>query len=106
MYIQIVQFRLNGMTDAQYHAQAEAVAPVFSQLPGLISKVWLANPTTNTFGGVYTWRDRESLEQYRASEIYERLTSNAHYADLADRDFGILTAPTRASLPLAQGVEA
>jgi hypothetical protein len=97
--IQVIQFRLAGLSEADYRAHAERVAPVFSAMPGLLSKVWLANADTNTYGGVYTWRDRASLEQYRASEIYAVLLSNPGLADVSDQEFAILPEPTRVTAP-------
>jgi putative monooxygenase ydhR len=97
--MQVIQFRLAGLSEADYCAHTERVAPVFSAMPGLLSKVWLANPATNTYGGVYTWRDRESLERYRASEIYAGLVSNPALVDVSDREFGILVEPTRVTAP-------
>jgi len=58
MYIQIINFNLSKMTPAEFEKLCEALAPQFAALPGLISKVWLSDPASNTFGGVYTWRDR------------------------------------------------
>jgi hypothetical protein len=97
--IQVIEFRLAGLAEADYRAHTERVAPVFSNMPGLLSKMWLANTDTNMFGGVYTWRDRASLEGYRASEIYAGLVSNPGLADLSDRDFAILLEPTRVTAP-------
>ena len=34
------------------------LAPHFAALPGLRSKVWLADAASGTYGGVYTWADR------------------------------------------------
>ena len=68
-------------------------------MAGLVSKVWLANAATNTYGGVYTWRDRAALERYRASGIYARLVSNPGLVDVGDREFGILLEPTRVTAP-------
>lgn len=93
--MQVIEFRLAGLGEADYRALAERVAPVFSSMPGLLSKVWLANAETNTYGGVYTWRDRASLEHYRESEVYAQLVANPGLADLNDRDFAILPEPTR-----------
>jgi len=95
IFVQVIQFRLAGLSEADYRAHTERVAPVFSTMPGLLSKVWLANAETNTYGGVYTWRDRASLEQYRASEIYARLAANPGLADLSDQEFAFLPEPTR-----------
>jgi len=97
--IQIVRFRLAGISEAQYGEHAELVAPRFRHLPGLVSKVWLANADANTFGGLYTWRDRAALEQYRASDTYAQLTSNPHFIELSDRAFTILLNPTQVTAP-------
>jgi hypothetical protein len=99
IFIQVIQFRLAALSEAEYRAHAERLAPLFSNMPGLLSKVWLANADTNTYGGVYTWRDHASLEQYRASEIYARLVANPGLADFSDREFAILPEPTRVSAP-------
>jgi hypothetical protein len=93
--MQVIQFQLVGLSDADYRSHAEHVAPLFSKLPGLLSKVWLANAETNTYGGVYTWHDRASLEHYRASELYARLVANPGFGEVSDRDFGVLSEPTR-----------
>ena len=97
--IQVIQFRLAGLDEAHYRAHTERVAGAFSNMPGLLSKVWLANAETNTYGGVYTWRDRASLEQYRASEIYAGLVSNPGFTDVSDHEFGILEEATRVTAP-------
>jgi hypothetical protein len=97
--VQVIEFRLAGLSESEYRAHAERVAPVFSAMPGLLSKVWLANPATNTYGGVYTWRDRVSLQHYRASETYARLVANPGLAEFSDHDFAILPEPTRVTAP-------
>ena len=99
MIIQIVQFRLSGISAAEYLGHAELVAPRFKEMPGLVSKVWLANADTDTYGGLYTWADRAALEGYRASEIYAQLISNPHFVELSDREFAILASPTQVTAP-------
>jgi hypothetical protein len=47
MYILIVTFQLNGLSEQEYEQQCEAAAPMFATLPGLLSKTWLANAATN-----------------------------------------------------------
>ena len=54
MHIQIINFHLKGISEAEFRAHRDEVAPAFAEVPGLISKVWLANRSTNTYGGVYT----------------------------------------------------
>lgn len=68
MEILIVNFRPEGMREAEYYRLCAGVAPAFAQVPGLISKVWLANSATNSYGGVYTFRDRGAQEDFVSSD--------------------------------------
>jgi hypothetical protein len=95
MNILLVNFSLRGLDPDNYGQHCEQVAPVFADLPGLVSKTWLADPTSNTFGGLYIWRDRASLENYLASDIFKSLGSNPALANVTAREFGVLDAPTR-----------
>ena len=62
MQVQIINFNLNGIDEAGYRALCDELAPVFGAMPGLLSKVWLADAETNTYGGVYLWEDRAAME--------------------------------------------
>src|SRR6266699_2610612 len=64
VHIQIVNFHLNGIDETQYRQACELEAPTFAAIPGLLSKVWLVDQSTNTYGGVYTWRDRQAMEDF------------------------------------------
>ena len=57
MHIQVVNFHLNDLSDAEFRGLCDEVAPAFAEVPGLISKVWLENASTNTYGGIYTWEE-------------------------------------------------
>jgi hypothetical protein len=102
MHVQIITYQLAGLGEEEFRRHCEQVAPAFGQLPNLISKVWLADPATNTFGGVYTWPDRAAAERYRASDLYRGLVTNPHIANLTDRDFAIMEQPTRATRGLVE----
>ena len=65
MHIQVVNFHLQDLSEADYRALCDEVAPAFAEVAGLISKVWLANPSTNTYGGVYTWASREAMDEFQ-----------------------------------------
>jgi hypothetical protein len=99
MIIQIVHFRLDGISGAEYLQHAEQVAPHFTRVLGLVSKVWLADAETNTYGGLYTWRDRAALERYRASEMYAQMIGNPHFVELTEREFAVLAQPTEVTAP-------
>jgi heme-degrading monooxygenase HmoA len=95
MHIKIITFSLDGISEEAYRQQVETVAPVFTELPGLVSKTWLANEETNTYGGVYVWEDREAMAGYAETDIFQGMAANPYFKDLTVRDFDILEAPTR-----------
>ena len=76
MHVQIVNFRLKNASEEDYRRHCEAIAPAFANLPGLVSKTWLSDPETNTYGGVYVWRDREAMEDYERTDIYKGMATN------------------------------
>lgn len=95
MHIQIINFTLESISEEQYGAQVESIAPAFADLPGLVSKTWLANEETNTYGGVYVWQDREAMESYTKTDIYKGMAANPYFKDITVRDFAVLEGPTR-----------
>jgi quinol monooxygenase YgiN len=103
MHIQIINFNLKDTTVSEYEALCDEVAGAFAQVPGLLSKVWLADPKSNTFGGIYTWRDEQALRAYEATELFQNVIQNPHFANITAREFAVLEAPTRVTngFPLA-----
>ena len=95
MYIQIVNFNLRNITTAEFEKMCQDLAPQFASIPGLISKVWLADPASNTFGGVYTWVDRASFEAYTSSELFNAVATHPNLSNINSRGFDILEDPTR-----------
>ncbi len=94
MHIQIVTFQLHDLSEEDYLAAAEADAPTFAAVQGLISKVWLHDPATATFGGVKTWVDRAAMESYLKRDIWRSLVTDPHFVNVSSRDFEVLAAPT------------
>lgn len=94
MHIQIVTFRLKGTSAQDYAAGCDEVAPTFAAIPGLISKVWLADERSNTYGGVYSWRDRAAMEAYLKTDLFRAIVSDPTLEDVTSRDFPILEGPT------------
>ena len=95
MHILVITFKLDGIDDAAYQAQAEQDAPEFAALPGLRSKIWLANQETNTYGGIYAWDDVAAMRAYQGGEIVQGLQANPHLIDVTVRDFSVLAGPTK-----------
>ncbi len=102
MHVLIITFGLEGIGEEDYLEQVESIAPAFADMPGLVSKTWLANETTNTYGGFYVWQDREAMEAYKETDIYRGLMANPHFGGVSVRDFAVLEGPTR----LTRGFEA
>jgi heme-degrading monooxygenase HmoA len=95
VHIQIVNFHLKGISEEDYVRQCEVIASAFANLSGLISKTWLADPETNTYGGVYVWRDLQAMEDYTGTDLYKGMLANSHFDDITVRDFAVLENPTR-----------
>jgi Putative mono-oxygenase ydhR len=95
MHIQLVTFTLEGISDAEYRASVEAVAPHFAAVPGLRSKVWLADAGSGTYGGVYAWDDQAAMQSYLDGELYATVRDNPAFVGVRSRDFGVLAEPTR-----------
>lgn len=102
MHIQVVNFNLKGMSDAEFVSMCdEPFARTFASVPGLISKVWLRGLETNTYGGVYTWRDRRAMEDFRRSDLFQMVVNNPNFTNIMSRDFGVMEGPTRVTNGLA-----
>jgi hypothetical protein len=97
MHVLIVNFNLRDMTDSEFRSMANDVAPAFARVPGLLGKVWLADPAGNTYGGVYLWQDATAMQAYLGSDLGKGVAGNPHFANLTARDFELLSEPTGAS---------
>jgi hypothetical protein len=93
-HIQIVTFQLDGLEPDAYRAHCEASAAAFAEIPGLRAKAWLANPSRNTYGGVYAWETPEAMEAYVSGPLFGALLANPRLANVTTRGFGVLERPT------------
>jgi quinol monooxygenase YgiN len=95
MHIQVVNFNLHGMSATEYRHLCDELAPVFAEMPGLVSKVWLADEEANTYGGVYTWVDRAAMDAYLRSDVFSAVAANPSFANITSTDFEVLESPSR-----------
>jgi heme-degrading monooxygenase HmoA len=100
MHVQIVNFNLRGMSHANYEAFCTEVAPAFATVPGLLSKTWLVDAASNTYGGVYFWASKAAMEEYFRSDLFKAVVNNPNLANLTSKDFAVLDAPGRATRSL------
>lgn len=101
MHVQVVNFQLKGASEEQFFAECDNLAPAFAALPGLISKVWLADRANNTYGGVYVWSERAAMEAYLASDLFAAIKSHPAFSGFTSRDYGVIEGPTSVTRGLA-----
>ena len=94
MNVLVVTFNLAGLSEASYRQQAASLAPRFGQAPGLISNLWLAEPESNTYGGVYLWTDRDAAEAYADGELLAAARRNPAFTGFRSSIVDTLAAPT------------
>ena len=95
MHIMIVKFKLKDLGDADYRKAAVELAASFAEVDGLVAKEWLADPSTNTYGGVYHWRDRDAMQAYATSELAKAVAMHPNLAEITAADFEVMEEPTR-----------
>lgn len=95
MHIQIVTFRLKGMSHDDYVGLSRELAPRFAELSGLLSKTWLSDREANAYGGVYVWKDADAADVFARSELFATVAANESFADLESVRFDVLEAATR-----------
>jgi hypothetical protein len=99
MHVQIVDFHVKDLGEDEYRALGAQLAPAYAELPGLLAKVWLADPAGNTYGGVYLWRDAEAMRSYMSSDLLKGVLSSPHIVDVTSRDFAVYEDLTRVTQP-------
>tara|TARA_B100000676_G_C17258419_1_gene426928 strand:- start:54 stop:356 length:303 start_codon:yes stop_codon:yes gene_type:complete len=96
MVIQVVNFNLEGIGHQDYLAATVDVAPAFNDVKGLKSKVWLSDEANNVYGGVYTWENRQAMEDYLNSEFYDQvLGSNPSFVNITYKAYDVLEEQTK-----------
>lgn len=94
MYARIVTFRLDGLTGADYRQLATDVAPAFTEWPGLLAKVWIADDDAGTYGGIYLFADRPAADRSRATDLFRSMAANPAFVDLSVHELDVLAEPT------------
>jgi hypothetical protein len=94
MHAQVVTFQLTGIDDAGFRTMCDQLASQFSDINGMQAKIWLADPATNTYGGIYLWNDRAAMEEYARSDFFKAVASHPNFADITSHDYEVLQGPT------------
>ena len=90
MHAQLITYQLQNISQADYLKQmVEPDAPVLSKVPGLISKVWLADEGKNTFGGFYLWENKTAMEVFMHSDLVKAVVSRPFVMNVSSVDFEV-----------------
>jgi hypothetical protein len=103
MNVLLVTFRLPGIGAADYRRMAGEAAAKIAAAPGLVSKTWLADQATNTYGGLVVFDSPAAAESYLTSQIIRDLRSNPRLTEFSVNRFDTLEAAgclTHGLLPL------
>lgn len=106
MHVKIINFNLVDMTEDAYAEACEQFAPAFASLPGLLAKIWLRDPSSNTYGGVYLFADRAAADAYAASDLFRTVGAFPHFANITVRGFAVdeeTTRRTQQGIPVLAG---
>lgn len=96
MHAQLITYTLKGISEAEYVTQmVEPDSPILAQVPGLHSKVWLASPGMNTYGGFYLWRDRTDMDAFMASDLVAAVVARPFLGNIAVSDYAVVDGPSR-----------
>jgi hypothetical protein len=109
MHVQLIRFRLRGITEDRYRELCDELAPAFAEIPGLLAKVWLADAEHGVYGGLYLFRDRGAMDAFRASDLFAVVASTPQFVEITASDFAVLEEPSRVTQPvlrLLAGAEA
>jgi hypothetical protein len=102
MHAVIVTFRTREMPQDAFRELADEVAPAFSDIPGLVTKIWLDTPDPDApgGGGVYLFEHKDDADAYLASDLFRSgVSENPHFADVRTKAVGVLDGPTRITSP-------
>lgn len=104
MHIQIINFQLKDLSEADYAKLCNDLAPAYAAVSGLLAKIWLANSSTKTFGGVYLWRDQEAMENFTNTDLFKSVATHPNLSGINSSDFTVMEEPTKVTRGLFSSI--
>jgi hypothetical protein len=101
MHAQVVTYRVEGVSDADFIEANREFADAMAAVPGLVAKIWLKG-ADGVYGGLYLWRDRHAYEDFLASELWASALSDPSMLDVVSADYGVMEELTRSTQPGVQ----
>jgi len=98
MRIRIINFNLAISRD-DYIEKATALAPEFAKWPGLLSKWWIGDAATGTYGGVYVFASQEDADASLETELHRNIFRNPALTNVTMHEYDLLDAATAMTTP-------
>lgn len=96
MHAQMITYQLKDISETDYVAKMVAPdGPILAAVPGLLSKVWLANTDKNEYGGFYLWRSLEDMEAFMASDLVKAVVSRPFLYNVHSNDYAVREEASR-----------
>jgi hypothetical protein len=90
MQAQLITYQLKDISQAEYlKRMVEPDAPVISEVPGLISKIWLSDEGKNIFGGFYLWENKTDMDEFMHSDLVKAVVSRPFVKNVSSVDFEV-----------------
>ncbi|MGC4050228.1 MAG: YdhR family protein [Paludibaculum sp.] len=88
-----INFTLHAPAE-EYQTLVDSVAPAFRDIPGLVWKIWLLNPSAQEAGGLYLFDSQASLDAYRNGPLMAQLRALPFLHSLSMKQFEIMPGAT------------
>lgn len=95
----VITFRLLDMTDGEYRALCDEIAPALAETPGLLAKIWLTDGASGRYGGVYLFSDAAAADAFTESRIFRTVALYPNFTDMVVRRFTVDETTTRRTQP-------
>ncbi|WP_338895242.1 YdhR family protein [Streptomyces sp. TG1A-60] len=95
MHAQLITYKLRDISVEQYTEQM--VTPdsaYFAKIDTLVSKVWLADEATNSYGGFYLWVDQAAMTAFMSSDAVKTVMARPYLSDIASTDWPVNEPPS------------
>lgn len=78
----------------QFIRDADKLAVPIANVPGLIWKMWLANPDTNSFAGLYLFECEKALHKFFDGPIAAEISKKPEFANVDMKSYDVMEAPS------------
>lgn len=97
----VITFKTEASQEA-FTAANEENAPVFAAVDGLLAKIWIVDPDSNTYGGIKLFGESAALDAYLESELFKSILEEPSFEDVSYRRYRVIEELTAKTQPAIQ----